>query len=219
MLRSMNTQIIQQLSVLSTCFLPDVFFYPVSILLVLTSLMVVLSAHPIYSLLFLIASFILSAFLLLVLECEFLALIFVLIYVGAVAILFLFAAMMLEAKSTLLNKNSLKHFPFIVIYFLIFLIPLFYRIKKTFSLDMTMQKNCIDFYSIRRINWFDAVDLTDDIRACGHILYSFFVVQFLVTGLILLLITICVVHLTTSNSKTAKKQNIDRQLARRASIF
>lgn len=214
----MNTQIVQQSSVLNTFFLPDTFFYPVSTLLVLTSLMVVLSAHPIYSLLFLTASFILSAFLLLLLECEFLALIFILIYVGAIAILFLFAAMMLEAKSTFLNKNSTKHFPFIVIYFLIFFIPLIYRIKKYFR-STFLEENLIDFYSNRYINWFDTIDLTDDIRACGHMLYSFFVVQFLVTGLILLLITICVVHLTTSNSKTAKKQNIDRQLARRAKIF
>lgn len=195
----------------------DLLFYITSLLLVCSSIVVVLAAHPIYSLLFLTASFVLSAILLVILECEFLALIFVLIYVGAISVLFLFAAMMLEAKSTMLKKNNIKHFPFTLVYFFIFLAPLWNVIYKKFEDPFTSEDQ--DFYSNQTINWFSAVDLTDDITAYGHVIYSYYVVQFLVTGLVLLLVTLCIVHLTTSNVKAAKKQNIEKQLARRARIF
>lgn len=89
----------------------NILFYVFSIFLVFSSSMVVLSQHPVFSLLFLVASFLFSAFLLFLLECEFLGLLFILIYVGAIAILFLFSIMMLESKLNNLSKNSIKYFP------------------------------------------------------------------------------------------------------------
>ena len=101
-------------------------FYLISILLIISSILVILAKHPIFSVIFLIFSFILSSFLLVILECEFLALLFIIIYVGAIAILFLFAIMMLESKSINLIKNSIKYFPigifFCFFYFYTFII-------------------------------------------------------------------------------------------------
>ena len=73
--------------------------------------MVIVAQHPIFSLLFLVGSFIFSALLLFILECEFLALLFIVIYVGAIAVLFLFAVMMLDAKLQNLSRNVLRYVP------------------------------------------------------------------------------------------------------------
>ena len=74
--------------------------------------MIILSQNSIYSVLFLVLSFISSSSILFLLECEYISLIFVIIYVGAIAVLFLFVVMMLDIKTTHLVKDSLKYFPF-----------------------------------------------------------------------------------------------------------
>ena len=78
-----------------------------SLLLVISVCFVVFLNNPIYSLLWLIISFVLSSFFLLILGCEFLALIFIVVYVGAIAVLFLFVVMLLDLKfNSLLNKTN-----------------------------------------------------------------------------------------------------------------
>ena len=76
----------------------NVMFHIFSSLLVICALMVIISEHPVFSLLFLVSSFVFASFLLFMLECEFLALLFSILYVGAIVILFLFSIMMLESK-------------------------------------------------------------------------------------------------------------------------
>jgi NADH-quinone oxidoreductase subunit J len=93
-----------------------IFLYIISLAIVVSSLIVILAIHPIFSLLFLVFNFILAALLLILLECEFLALLFVIIYIGAVAILFLFTIIMLESKLNDLSKNSTKYIIIIPIY-------------------------------------------------------------------------------------------------------
>ena len=72
--------------------------------------MTIYASNSVFSLLFLISAFLIMFFSFFVLECEFLSLLFVLIYVGAIAILFLFSIMMLEAKSKNLLKMVLSEF-------------------------------------------------------------------------------------------------------------
>jgi NADH-quinone oxidoreductase subunit J len=86
-----------------------ILLYFISLAILVNSLAVVLSNHSIFSLLFLVSNFILAAIMLFLLECELLALLFVVVYVGAVAILFLFAIMMLESKLNDLSRNSTKY--------------------------------------------------------------------------------------------------------------
>jgi NADH-quinone oxidoreductase subunit J len=88
------------------------FFYFFSCVLLLSSLMIILSQNSIYSVLFLVLSFVSSANILFLLECEYISLIFIIIYVGAIAVLFLFVVMMLDLKTIHLAKDSLKYFPF-----------------------------------------------------------------------------------------------------------
>ena len=95
--------------------------------------MVIYSEHPVFSLLFLISSFILSSFILFALECEFLALLFITIYVGAIAILFLFAVMMLDTKLANLSQSKTKYIPIGAFFGLAFLAPVIYEILMFFK--------------------------------------------------------------------------------------
>ena len=90
----------------------NILFYLFSIILLFSSFMVITVKNSIYAVLFLVLSFIAASGLLLLLKCEFLALMFIIIYVGAIAVLFLFVVMMLDLKITSYKKDILKYFPF-----------------------------------------------------------------------------------------------------------
>ena len=85
----------------------NLFFYFFSFILIVSALMTILSQNSIYSVLFLVLSFVSSSSILFLLECEYISLIFIIIYVGAIAVLFLFVVMMLDVKTVYLAKDSL----------------------------------------------------------------------------------------------------------------
>lgn len=192
-------------------------FYIFSICLVISAFMVVVAQHPVFSLLFLVSSFLFSSFLLFLLECEFLALLFIVVYVGAIAILFLFAIMMLESKFNNLSKNTIKYTPVAFIFGLVLFLPILNEISSYF--DKTAYSK--SFYLNKFQNWYDLVDSIHDVEVYGQILYSYFVFQLLVAGLILLLVLVGVVYLT--NSCNISKQSLDqatfKQLARESKFF
>lgn len=195
----------------------NIIFYIFSILLIFCAFMVIVVKHPVFALLFLVGSFIFSAFMLFMLECEFLAFLFIIIYVGAVAILFLFAIMMTESKLSDLSINVREYLLlgvsvcFLLIFFLMF------KISSTFNTDTIYNS----FYANRTHNFYASVDYMSDIKVYGQVLYSYFVLQFLVTGLILLVVLVGVVYLT--NNYNIKKQRLDqaafKQLARKSNFF
>lgn len=166
--------------------------YTVSIVLVLSSCLVVIVQHPIFSLLFLVVCFVFAGFILFLLECEFLGLLFIIIYVGAIIILFLFSIMLLETKITNLIKNSVWYVPIGFIFILFLLAPLFFEISKCFNAknNYYISKN---FYLNIYQNWYELIDVSNDIQIYGQVLYSYYIFQFLITGLILLLVLISVV--------------------------
>jgi len=195
----------------------NIIFYLFSILLVFCAFMVTVVKHPVFSLLFLVASFIFSAFMLFMLECEFLAFLFIVVYVGAVAILFLFAIMMLETKLNDLSRNVIKYLPVGGFFGFILVLPLLFEISSNFNTGTVYDS----FYSNQRQNFYTLVDSISDVEVYGQVLYSYFVLQFLVVGLILLVVLVSVVYLT--NNYNVKKQRLDqaafKQLARESKFF
>lgn len=186
-------------------------FYFFSGVLVFSAIMVIVAQHSVFSLLFLVLSFISSAFLLFMLECEFLALIFIVVYVGAIAVLFLFAVMMLDAKLQNLSRNLFKYMPIGFLFGLGFLIPVIYQV----NLETNNSENTV-FYT----NWYDLIDSTTDVEVYGQVLYSYFVLQFLVVGLILLVVLIGVVYMTnTYNNKQTVDQSTFKQLSVNSKFF
>ena len=192
----------------------NMFFYLFSIFLVISAFMVIVSQHPVFSLLFLLSSFIFSSFLLFLLECEFLALLFIVVYVGAIAILFLFAIMMLESKLVDLSKNTMKYAPVAFIFGLFLLLPLLNEISLNFK--ELCELNFLHFYQ----NWYDLIDSMSDVEVYGQILYSYYVLQFLISGLILLLVLIGVVYMTNQyNTNQKVDQSLIKQLSRNPKLF
>ena len=185
-------------------------------MLIFSSFMVIASRHAVFSLLFLVTSFLFSAFLLFLLECEFIAVLFIIIYVGAIAILFLFSIMMLDYKSTDLSRNTIKYLPVGVIFSCSFLLIILYEVNFNF------EKNPYNsFYINTYRNWYDLIDASTDVEVYGQVLYSYFVLQLLITGLILLMVLIGIVYLT--NTYSAKPNNVEqtvfKQLARESKFF
>ena len=191
----------------------DLLFYFLSGILVFSAFMVIIAQHSVFSLLFLVLSFFCSSIILFMLECEFLGLIFIVIYVGAIAVLFLFAVMMLDAKLENLSRNLFKYVPVGFLFGFGFLIPLLYQIIFCFSND---KLQVFDFYSDVYINWYDLIDSVSDVEVYGSVLYSYFVLQFLVVGLILLVVLIGVVYLT--NTYNSRQQIVDQSTFKQLSI-
>ena len=194
----------------------NLFFIFFSYALVFSSIMVIIARHPVFSLLFLVMSFIFTAFLLFLLECEFLAFLFIIVYVGAIAVLFLFAIMMLESKLSNLSKNTIKYFPIGIVFSIVLLLPIL-NIVNTFFIDSSIISD--SFYVNNYQNWYDLIDSTYDVNVYGQVLYSYFALQLLIAGLILLVVLIGVVSLTNSYDKQTKQQSTFRQLSRTVKIF
>jgi len=188
-----------------------ILFYIFSLVLIISSLMVILVKNPVYSVLFLIMSFIMATGLLFLLESEFMALIFIIIYVGAIAVLFLFVIMMLNIKVVNSFKDILKYFP--IGYFLgfIFLFEVLLVLLNNYQNNPYNNNFLFNF----NINWLNKPDTLSDIEAIGQILYTYYILQFLIAGLLLLLAVIGSVVLTLKKkNKKLKRQDTFRQICR-----
>jgi NADH-quinone oxidoreductase subunit J len=187
--------------------------YFFSILLIVSSIMVIVAKNPLHSVLFLVTSFLSSSIILFLFENEFLALFFLIIYLGAIAVLFLFVVMMLNIKYSEL-QNSILYFPVgIFIGFTVF-IEVLGAMNKNFSFNTDTTFTDHNHY----LNWYDSLDSYSDLYVLGQIFYTHYVLQILMAGLILYLSTIGVAFLTIKSSVNKDKrrdQSIFRQLSRK----
>ena len=181
-------------------------------LLILSGFWVSVSLNPIESVLFLILAFCNTAAILFIFNVEFLGLLFIIIYVGAVAVLFLFIIMMLNIKNQeqfVVNSNFIKiiydKIKFFIFSFLIIILFLF--LQNCFSQDtfLFFDKN-FDFISI--------FDKLNNIDVIGQVLYNYFIICFLLAGLVLLIALVGAVVLTLRFNNVKKSQLVSRQLSR-----
>ena len=191
-----------------------ILFKFLNFVLVISANMVVLSNHAVFSLLFLVLCFIFSSFLLFFLECEFLALIFVVVYVGGIAVLFLFAVMMLNSKKINLSRNSMKYLSPGLLMGLSLLVPMFYEASFHSYNENQKAGLCNNF------SWYELIDIIFDIEIYGQVLYLYFVLQLLVAGLILLLVIIGIVYFTNIyDNKQIVHQSVFKQLSANSNFF
>jgi NADH-quinone oxidoreductase subunit J len=176
-----------------------------SFLLILSGLFVFISENPVHSVLFLILAFCNASAILMLFNAEFLALIFIIIYVGAIAVLFLFVVMMLNVK-TFSTLNSF-YIPFILLGSFILFIQLFLIIEKAFfGFGNIFDSEVYDFQNI--------LDNMTNIDVLGQGLYNYFVPCFLLAGIILLVAMIGAIVLTLNFSSHRKNELTYRQLSR-----
>lgn len=187
--------------------------YLTCLLLLVSAVMVVITKNPLHSVLFLVTSFLSASILLFLFENEFLALFFLIIYLGAIAILFLFVVMMLDIKYRELQTSKL-YFPVGVLVGLTLFLEIYGAFCKTFSKNT----NVSQLEHIIYMNWYDNLDSLPDLFVFGQHFYTHYVLQILMAGLILYLAVIGVSFLTVKSAfskSTKKEQSISRQLSRK----
>jgi NADH-quinone oxidoreductase subunit J len=186
--------------------LQAIFFYVFACVCIASAIMVIAARNPVHSVLFLILAFVNAAGLFVLLGAEFLAMILIVVYVGAVAVLFLFVVMMLDVDFAELRHGVLNYLPVGATVGLILLVELVFGV----------------------IGWVIAPGLTKKItapiandisntQALGLVLYTRYVYFFEAAGVILLVAMIGAIVLTLQHKPNVKRQSISQQLARRRS--
>lgn len=203
-------------------FIFNLYFF-ISFAIIFSSTLAVFSVNPIYCLLWLVLSFLFSAGLLFLFGCEFLAFIFVIIYVGAIAILFLFVLMLIDLKIKNLRikkNNSIKLAVLLGILFLL-LIFLFSYLKCSNLITFSIFKLfIINNISAVFINWQDFINNLNELQIINFLFYDVFVLQFLLTGLLLLAVLIGVIFLTNSyQSLKLIDQSVFKQITVNSNFF
>ena len=185
-------------------------FYFFSFLMLLSSIMVIGAKNPIHSVLFLILVFCNATGLLILLEVEFLAMIFLVVYVGAIAVLFLFVVMMLNIKVVELSENLFLYLPIGAFVAMIFLFEIFLVIDTDLMPVFTKTTGDV----INYIDWTNKVSYTSNIAQLGNIMYTYYFYLFLVASLILLVAMIGAIMLTLHRNTQVKRQEIYKQISR-----
>ena len=176
-------------------------FYFFSSIAVLSALMVISSKNPVHSVLFLILSFVNAAGLFVLLGAEFLAMILVVVYVGAVAVLFLFVVMMLDINFIKLREGFLQYLPFGALLGIVLIFELgILFLTKNFS-----QLSLVDYSKM------PIITETENTKLLGSVLYTKYFFLFQLSGLILLVAMIGSITLTLRQREKSKKQKISNQ--------
>jgi NADH-quinone oxidoreductase subunit J len=178
-------------------------FYLFSVVMVLAAVLVIAARNPVHSVLFLILVFFNAAALFVLLGAEFLAMILLIVYVGAVAVLFLFVVMMLDIDFAELKHGALQYLPFgglvgVVLAVELVLVGVFWA----FAPGVT-----------HTIPHATPANLTNT-EALGRVLYTDYVYYFETAGLILLVAMIGAIVLTLRHRPGVRRQSISRQNAR-----
>jgi NADH-quinone oxidoreductase subunit J len=182
----------------------DFYFHLFAALALFTAILVISSTNPIHSVFFLILVFLNSSALLFSLQIDFLAFIILIIYVGAIAVLFLFVVMMLHLNLFTLHDNLFRYLPigsFLAIFFLLH----FFYIANTF----TYIPNSLPQF----IQWNQLLFINNSTYLFGNILYTHYWTYFIMCGLLLFIAMIGVIVLTFHQSIPNKKQDIHVQLS------
>lgn len=178
-------------------------FLPISI--IVSSLLVILLPNPIYALLALIFVFLNTALFLLSIQIQFLAFIYLIIYIGAIAILFLFVIMLFNLRSLKKSDLKIKDFSFLTISFKLY----FFFGLKFFMIIALDIWNLIEYSSyINNFTVYNKFDLQYfltyvhwDILLFGNLFYTYYVYLFLISGMILLTAMIGSIVLALSTSE------------------
>lgn len=188
---------------------------PIFFSIVLTcSVLVILVPNPVHSVLFLVLVFCNSTILLLLFGIEFLSIMLIIIYVGAIAILFLFVVMMLDIQSNLKSNNDFFKYTF----FCIFIIFSF-SIGTYISTIGILNNNIIE--GSKYAQWITFLDHLTNTATIGQILYTYYLAYFLISGLILLIALLGAVTLNKKKiiSLGTNVKNIKSDEIRNSSIL
>jgi NADH-quinone oxidoreductase subunit J len=181
------------------------FFYLFAGVCVGSAFMVIAAKNPVHSVLFLILAFVNAAGLFVLMGAEFLAMILVVVYVGAVAVLFLFVVMMLDVDFAELRQGFLQYLPIGALVGIVFLIELFMVVGVWVIAPSVSQAIASPIPPIAS---------TSNTEALGYVLYTRYVYFFQAAGVVLLVAMIGAIVLTLRHKPSVKRQNVAAQVRR-----
>ena len=178
-------------------------FYALATVAVLSAFLVVAARNPVHSVMWLITAFFSSAGLFVLLGAEFLAMLLVVVYVGAVAVLFLFVVMMLDVDFTSLKQGFLSY------------LPLGGLIALILAGELILVGNAWNAADIAARSEVTATPADmNNVQALGHLIYDEYVYFFQAAGMVLLVAMIGAIVLTLRHRANVKRQNVLHQMWR-----
>ena len=177
----------------------QIIFYIFGAMLLLSATMVVVIKNPIHAALFLVLSFFSSAAVWLLLNAEFLAIALVLVYVGAVMVLFLFVVMMLDINLATLREGFARYFPLGIVIALLMVI----------AMGMVVGS---DYFSSDTYKQMSISATQSNTKLLGLAIYTDYLYQFEIAGAILLVAIIAAISLSMSKSKITKSIHPNEQV-------
>jgi len=181
-------------------------FYLFATLVVASAVMVIMARNPVHSVLWLILAFFNGAGLMVLVGAEFIAMLLVIVYVGAVAVLFLFVVMMLDIDFAELRAGFVKNFPLGILVALVLLAELVLGIGAYRAGSLKLGSP--DMSSLPRLG-------ESNIENIGALLYGKYLFLFETAGIILLVAMVGAIVLTHRERKDTRGQNVSKQIARR----
>ena len=180
-------------------------FYLLAATTLVAGVAVISARNPVHSVLFLITAFFSAAGLFVLLGAEFLAMILVVVYVGAVAVLFLFVVMMLDVDFVALRQGFARYLPIGAI------------IAGILTVEMVIVATSVATHGVASKSTGPATPMPNitNVEAIGRVLYTDYVYFFQAAGLVLLVAMIGAIVLTLRERKTSRRQNIRAQNERR----
>ncbi|MCA3444174.1 MAG: NADH-quinone oxidoreductase subunit J [Rhodobacter sp.] len=183
----------------------DYAFYGFAVVLITAGLLMTVARNPVHSVLWLILAFLNAAGLFVLLGAEFVAMLLIIVYVGAVAVLFLFVVMMLDIDFAELKGEMARYMPLAGLIGVILLMQ--------FSLAFGAWVQADGALGLRQAVTPDMAE-TENTRALGLLIYDKYILLFQTAGLILLVAMIGAIVLTLRHRKDIKRQNVLAQMYR-----
>jgi NADH-quinone oxidoreductase subunit J len=187
--------------------LPALFFYLFAGICIASAVMVIVSRNPVHSVLFLILAFVNAAGLFVLMGAEFLAMILIVVYVGAVAVLFLFVIMMLDVDFAELREGFLEYLPIGLVIGAVFLAELL-LVGGGWVINPAVTKSITAAIPANISNT----------EALGLVLYTRYIHYFQIAGVVLLVAMIGAIVLAVRHKANVKRQDINIQNARTPEI-
>jgi NADH-quinone oxidoreductase subunit J len=175
-------------------------FYAFAAMVVFAALRVITARNPVHAVLFLVLAFISSAGIWMLLEAEFLAITLVLVYVGAVMVLFLFVVMMLDINLVRLREGFWRWFPFGVVLAAIMVFEMIWVLgnRRTSETGVHLVKHAANYSNTKEL---------------GRLIYTDYVYPFEIASVILLVAMVAAIALTLRRRKDAKSQVVSEQVS------
>jgi NADH-quinone oxidoreductase subunit J len=183
----------------------DYAFYAFAIVTVTAGVLVTISKNPVHSVLWLILAFLSSAGLFVLLGAEFVAMLLIIVYVGAVAVLFLFVVMMLDIDFAELKGELAKYMPLALLIGVVILMQIALGVGAWVQADGAL--------GLRQAVAPD-MGQVENTRALGLLIYDKYILLFQLSGLILLVAMIGAILLTLRHRRDVKRQNVLQQMWR-----